>query len=226
MDEGVGDVVDGGRDRWAMASDLPESAPPSRTERESKRAAKAERGLTAGPGPSHQHEHAHAGGSSHGATATSSHHPHHMHPSGGGSSRREKEKRENRDREREHRERERARSSSDCSNDTLGANNFDELRMLEQGRHFGEFDWWGLSSKRDWVRIGKGGYGSVYKAKWYGKTVAVKEARANSKGSAKRALEREVDHLSKLHHPNGIHVFGCFQRKNSMYLVMEVRQTE
>ena len=120
------------------------------------------------------------------------------------------------------RERERKEeSSSDSSNDTLGASNFEELRMLEQGRTIGEFDWWGLSSKRDWVRIGKGGYGCVYKAKWYGKTVAIKEARSNSKGSAKRALEREVDHLSKIHHPNVIHVFGWFCRKNAMYLVME-----
>ena len=112
-------------------------------------------------------------------------------------------------------------SSSDSSNDTLGASNFEELRQLEHGRTIGEFDWWGLSSKRDWVRIGKGGYGCVYKAKWYGKTVAIKEARAKSKSSAKRALEREVDHLSKIHHPNVIHVFGCFYRKDAMYLVME-----
>jgi len=118
-------------------------------------------------------------------------------------------------------EREKGKSSSETSNDTLGAQNFDELRQLDQGRNIGEFDWWGLSSKSSWVRIGKGGYGSVYKAKWYGKTVAIKEARANSKGSAKRALEREVEHLSKLHHPNVIHVFGCFHRKNSTYLVME-----
>ena len=117
--------------------------------------------------------------------------------------------------------RERPKSSSESSNDTLGASNFDELRYLEQGRSIGEFDWWGLNSKRDWVRIGKGGYGSVYKAKWYGKTVAIKEARYNSKGSAKRALEREVDHLSRLSHPNVIHVFGSFQRKDAMYLVME-----
>jgi len=117
--------------------------------------------------------------------------------------------------------RERKESSSDSSNDTLGASNFEELRVLEHNRTIGEFDWWGLSSKRDWVRIGKGGYGCVYKAKWYGKTVAIKEARVNSKGSAKRALEREVEHLSKIHHPNVIHIFGWFSRKNAMYLVME-----
>jgi len=59
--------------------------------------------------------------------------------------------------------RERKESSSDSSNDTLGASNFEELRVLEHNRTIGEFDWWGLSSKRDWVRIGKGGYGCVYK---------------------------------------------------------------
>jgi serine/threonine protein kinase len=129
--------------------------------------------------------------------------------------------RDPRDSRRESNRRERAKSSSDSSNDTLGARNFDELRHLEQGRSIGEFDWWGLSSKRDWVKIGKGGYGCVYKAKWYGKTVAIKEARHSVKGSARRALEREVDHLSRLSHPNVIHVFGSFSRKEAMYLVME-----
>ena len=156
---------------------------------------------SAGGAHAHVHGHTHAHGHAAAQAGNDGHHHHHHH----------------------HRHRRYARgasSSSDSSVDTLGAGSFEELRALERTRDMGEFDWWGLNSKRDWVKIGKGGYGSVYKAKWYGKTVAIKEARA-SKGSAKRALEKEARYLATLNHPNVIHVFGSFQRKNTTYLVME-----
>ena len=83
-----------------------------------------------------------------------------------------------------------------------------------------EFDWWGLSSRTEWLKIGKGGYGTVYKAKWYGTTVAIKEAflgRAN----AKRSLRKEVQYLTSLNHPNVVRIYGCFESKDSFYVVME-----
>ncbi|QDZ23060.1 serine/threonine protein kinase [Chloropicon primus] len=83
-----------------------------------------------------------------------------------------------------------------------------------------EFDWWGLSSKDKWIKIGKGGYGTVYKVQWYGTPVAVKEA-SPEKSNAKSSLKREMRYLMRSTHPNVVKVYGCFENKESFYMVME-----
>ncbi len=82
------------------------------------------------------------------------------------------------------------------------------------------FDWWGLSSKSAWTKVGKGGYGTVYKAKWYGTTVAVKEAN-REKRNARKGLMKEYEYLLNSTHPNVVRVYGCYENNGFLYVVME-----
>ena len=83
-----------------------------------------------------------------------------------------------------------------------------------------DFDWGGLSPKSEWLKVGKGGYGTVYKAKWYGETVAIKEA-SRTKSNAKSSLRKEVSYLMRCTHPNLVRVYGCYEDGDSFYVVME-----
>uniref|UniRef100_A0A182Q684 Mitogen-activated protein kinase kinase kinase 7 n=1 Tax=Anopheles farauti TaxID=69004 RepID=A0A182Q684_9DIPT len=65
--------------------------------------------------------------------------------------------------------------------------------------------------------VGKGSYGTVIKAKWRNKYVAVKYMEVISE----HAFTAEVSHLSRVAHPNIIELYGACTEKPHVCLVME-----
>uniref|UniRef100_A0A182P6L5 Mitogen-activated protein kinase kinase kinase 7 n=1 Tax=Anopheles epiroticus TaxID=199890 RepID=A0A182P6L5_9DIPT len=65
--------------------------------------------------------------------------------------------------------------------------------------------------------VGKGSYGTVVKAKWRNKFVAVKYMEVISE----QAFTAEVSHLSRVAHPNIIELYGACTEKPHVCLVME-----
>nr|AJC98586.1 AGAP013516-RB [Anopheles coluzzii] len=65
--------------------------------------------------------------------------------------------------------------------------------------------------------VGKGSYGTVIKAKWRNKYVAVKYMEVLTE----QAFTAEVSHLSRVAHPNIIELYGACTEKPNFCLVME-----
>lgn len=74
--------------------------------------------------------------------------------------------------------------------------------------------------------IGRGAFGVVYKGLWMGKLVAVKVLNVTHGNDDKllKAFQKEVDVLSKLHHPNIVQLFGCCVAPQQLYIVEEYIQ--
>ena len=68
------------------------------------------------------------------------------------------------------------------------------------------------------VKIGEGGFGIVYKAKWDGNEVAIKEM--NSRGSSEKSIRNELDKMGQLSHENIVSLFGAINEPFS--IVMEL----
>lgn len=66
--------------------------------------------------------------------------------------------------------------------------------------------------------VGRGSFGTVFKARWKGEFVAVKLIEQESE---KSAFTREVRQLSRVSHPNIIALYGACTRKPHVCLVME-----
>lgn len=81
-----------------------------------------------------------------------------------------------------------------------------------------DFDPGDLSSKREWVKIGSGSFGNVYKANLLGTAVAVKEI-GNSRPDRVAGLHRDMFYLRKFPHPNVVQVFGAFTENKVLYMV-------
>lgn len=66
--------------------------------------------------------------------------------------------------------------------------------------------------------VGRGSFGTVYKARWQGTFVAVKLIEQESE---RNAFAREVRQLSRVSHPNIIALYGACTKKPHVCLVME-----
>jgi len=66
------------------------------------------------------------------------------------------------------------------------------------------------------VKIGEGGFGIVYKAKWDGIEVAIKEMKSKEK---EKLIRNELDKMSQLSHENIVSLFGTINEPFS--IVME-----
>jgi len=66
--------------------------------------------------------------------------------------------------------------------------------------------------------VGRGAFGTVQRAEWHGKIVAIKIIDMNVVG---KEYQDEVENLSKLRHKNIIRLFGTSINKQNIYLVME-----
>lgn len=78
--------------------------------------------------------------------------------------------------------------------------------------------------------IGQGGFGKVYKGKYVGKDVAIKEPLAHSHVSSTQSVSiellnaeiiKEANLHNQLNHPNIIKMFGISLNERKVYLVME-----
>ncbi|XP_055847006.1 mitogen-activated protein kinase kinase kinase 7 [Episyrphus balteatus] len=66
--------------------------------------------------------------------------------------------------------------------------------------------------------VGRGSFGTVYKALWQNRYVAVKEFYVTAD---QKAIQTEVKQLSRVVHPNIIALYGVSIKNESVYLVME-----
>lgn len=66
--------------------------------------------------------------------------------------------------------------------------------------------------------VGRGSFGTVFKARWHDKYVAVKVIEQESE---RNAFAREVRQLSRVSHPNIIALYGACTKKPHVCLVME-----
>lgn len=66
--------------------------------------------------------------------------------------------------------------------------------------------------------VGRGSFGTVFKARWQDKYVAVKVIEQESE---RNAFAREVRQLSRVSHPNIIALYGACTKKPHVCLVME-----
>lgn len=72
--------------------------------------------------------------------------------------------------------------------------------------------------------LGKGAFGSVYRAlNWgTGETVAIKQVRLENLGAADlRNMEMEIDLLKNLNHPNIVKYNGFVRSSESLYIILE-----
>ena len=66
-----------------------------------------------------------------------------------------------------------------------------------------------LSPRDAWESLGEGGFGAVFRAKYAGQDVAVKELHiASLTGRAWREFERETRFMARLRHPNVVGLYG------------------
>lgn len=72
---------------------------------------------------------------------------------------------------------------------------------------------------RNSVFLGGGAYGTVDKVQWLGMLCAVKQI------PNKTDVDEEVRILSKLHHPNIIQLYGYFIEERTLYLIMELMES-
>jgi hypothetical protein len=72
--------------------------------------------------------------------------------------------------------------------------------------------------------LGKGAFGSVYRAlNWgTGETVAIKQVRLENLGAADlKNMEMEIDLLKNLNHPNIVKYNGFVRSSESLYIILE-----
>jgi hypothetical protein len=72
--------------------------------------------------------------------------------------------------------------------------------------------------------LGKGAFGSVYRAlNWgTGETVAIKQVRLENLGTADlKNMEMEIDLLKNLNHPNIVKYHGFVRSSESLYIILE-----
>ena len=72
--------------------------------------------------------------------------------------------------------------------------------------------------------LGKGAFGSVYRAlNWgTGETVAIKQVRLENLGAADlKNMEMEIDLLKNLNHPNIVKYHGFVRSSESLYIILE-----
>ena len=85
-----------------------------------------------------------------------------------------------------------------------------------------EIDYGSITFAIPKVRMGSGGYGEVFKAKWNGITVAVKELLdKNPSDEQIREFKQEVATLSHLRHPSIVLWMGCVLQPPNLAIVME-----
>ena len=72
--------------------------------------------------------------------------------------------------------------------------------------------------------LGKGAFGSVYRAlNWgTGEAVAIKQVRLENLGAADlKNMEMEIDLLKNLNHPNIVKYNGFVRSSESLYIILE-----
>ena len=75
-------------------------------------------------------------------------------------------------------------------------------------------------------RIGKGTFGSVFRATWCGTPHAVKELHLGDTSDTKlEALTKEADLLSALQHTNVVHMMGGDWKAAKPFIVLELAET-
>ncbi|GAA5896411.1 hypothetical protein JCM5296_002724 [Sporobolomyces johnsonii] len=65
-----------------------------------------------------------------------------------------------------------------------------------------------LSDERDWVRLGKGSFGCVYKGDYLGIEVAIKEVLSSTEYDVEKYLQREITLMQQARHPNIVQFIG------------------
>lgn len=70
-------------------------------------------------------------------------------------------------------------------------------------------------------RIGKGNFGEVYKGTYCGLDVAVKKLYFVDDDFMQKYIEREMDTLTGIHHPNIVQLMGLCIETNDMFIVTE-----
>ncbi|KAL9641429.1 hypothetical protein ABK040_013358 [Willaertia magna] len=70
-------------------------------------------------------------------------------------------------------------------------------------------------------KIGEGGCGTVYYAKWGDNSIAIKSIKISDEDEANDEFEREVSLLSSLRHPNVVSFYGVSITETSKYMVIE-----
>ncbi|GAA5858684.1 hypothetical protein JCM8547_001421 [Rhodosporidiobolus lusitaniae] len=65
-----------------------------------------------------------------------------------------------------------------------------------------------LSPEDEWIRLGKGSFGSVYKAEYLGCEVAVKEVLPSTEYDVEKYLQREITLMQQARHPNIVQYLG------------------
>ncbi|KAK4053640.1 hypothetical protein OIO90_003879 [Microbotryomycetes sp. JL221] len=73
---------------------------------------------------------------------------------------------------------------------------------------FDSIDYNDLSPEREWVRLGKGSFGTVWRAEYLGLEVAVKEVMPSGEYNVDKYLERECRILADCRHPNIVQLIG------------------
>lgn len=66
--------------------------------------------------------------------------------------------------------------------------------------------------------LGSGSYGTVYRGRWRNQWVAVKEYKTRDEINS---FEVEVEQLSRVNHPNIVHLLGASRTLKNAYLIME-----
>lgn len=65
-----------------------------------------------------------------------------------------------------------------------------------------------LSSEDEWVRLGKGSFGCVYKGEYLGIDVAIKEVMSSNEYDVEKYLYREISLMQQARHPNVCQYLG------------------
>eukprot|EP01089_Gocevia_fonbrunei_P009460 TRINITY_DN2176_c0_g1_i1.p1 TRINITY_DN2176_c0_g1~~TRINITY_DN2176_c0_g1_i1.p1 ORF type:complete len:506 (+),score=80.36 TRINITY_DN2176_c0_g1_i1:55-1572(+) len=69
--------------------------------------------------------------------------------------------------------------------------------------------------------IGKGKFGKVYSGEYIGTPVAIKRINNPGDSAQKKYIEREINILKGLHHPNMVQFMGMCEDDSGVYIVME-----
>lgn len=90
---------------------------------------------------------------------------------------------------------------------------------VEQARNLRTIPYKEIGLDRDTGFIGQGSYGTVYKATWRNKNVAIKMFEGDQK---KNALGQELNSLYQVRHDNIVRLYGVNRDHSPPYLVMEL----
>lgn len=82
------------------------------------------------------------------------------------------------------------------------------------------------SELTDWVRIGGGNFGNVYRGSYHGQVVAVKEllnpeAEEGAEDDMDIYYQREMATLKDLQHPNVLQLLGLCKHQNTLFIITE-----